>query len=317
MPSANWKVNARATGARWLFGVEVHQLVRALEKVNLFRKMPRQCPVQAPCTPIAVLAAQRKAATKAPETPRTPPRTRKKGKQSDDCEQRTTPVKRSKADQDLWKAETPVTSPWTPWSSGAKTPMNGTKTPWTGDVLVAATPQTPRAAPRSVKGAAPRSPGPSQSHAQRFQGLKRMTTSDRVLAFESMALQTMQHSSLMDAGVLEMLVKPSLQEALINEDLELTVATLSLLLELPVTPLNVVGFQRLFKRLREQMPVVRFLLRAITANAGERNVEHRADDIEDFFDMTAPRPDTGTRGTKVRTGTASSKLLKRRRVLKN
>ena len=41
------------------------------------------------------------------------------------------------------------------------------------EALVAATPQTPRAAPRSVKGAAPRSPGPSQSHAQRFQGLKR------------------------------------------------------------------------------------------------------------------------------------------------
>jgi len=37
--------------------------------------------------------------------------------------------------KDLWKAETPVPSPWTPWSNGAKTPlMNGTKTPWTGDV---------------------------------------------------------------------------------------------------------------------------------------------------------------------------------------
>jgi len=125
-----------------------------------------------------------------------------------------------------------------------------------------------------------------------------------------MALQTMQHSSLMDAGILEMLLKPSLQEALVNEDLELTIAALSLLLELPVTPLNVVGFQRLFKRLREQMPVVRFLLRAITASAGERNVEIRAaDDIEDFFDMTQ-RVDS-TRGTSAST---PSKLLKRRKL---
>eukprot|EP00435_Cladocopium_sp_Y103_P063114 s390_g24.t1 len=44
-----------------------------------------------------------------------------------------------------------------------------------------------------------------------------------------------------------------------------------------------VGLQRLFKSLRETMPVVRFLLRAINAgiNADEPKV---VDDIEDFFD---------------------------------
>lgn len=81
-----------------------------------------------------------------------------------------------------------------------------------------------------------------------------------------MALQKTQHPMLMDAGIVELLGKPSLQEALTKGDLELAVATLSLLLELPLNALALVGLQRLFKSLRETMPVVRFLLRAINAS---------------------------------------------------
>lgn len=113
---------------------------------------------------------------------------------------------------------------------------------------------------------------------------------------------------LMDAGIVELLGKPSLQEALTKGDLELAVATLSLMLELPLNALDLVGLQRLFKSLRETMPVVRFLLRAINASSDEPKV---VDDIEDFFDMKAHPAPRGPPGSASPGG--SSKLLKRLR----
>eukprot|EP00913_Durusdinium_trenchii_P000450 g412.t1 len=81
-------------------------------------------------------------------------------------------------------------------------------------------------------------------------------------------------------------IKPSLQEALALKDLELAVATLCLAIELPITPLHLVGLRQLVKGLREKMLVLRGLLRRLLANSvtAAAAAEDAADDIHDFFD---------------------------------
>ncbi|CAK9075242.1 unnamed protein product [Durusdinium trenchii] len=185
--------------------------------------------------------------------------------------------------RELWgspgSAKDGEVTPWPLW-----TPVAGLCTP-PSKPAPSTPPPWPHRSPATPK--SPRTPSTRYPRTvQRFQELKTSSTETRVLAFESMALQKTQHNVFMEAGIVNMLIKPSLQEALALKDLELAVATLCLAIELPITPLHLVGLRQLVKGLREKMLVLRGLLRRLLANSvtAAAAAEDAADDIHDFFD---------------------------------